>query len=403
MISIINDEPAQAPTEGPQRPPSITCTDYEDDDVNDGEDSETSYGNLRRSEAMDAIEEEWEEDKDTFRLDRVHLDRFAIGFLMRKWELLKYQRATGGAPRSHTKVLHKLVFDRCSLGGTYEVHLMAIFLSKIGPELKHVSIFDRSSTCTGPEASKGKPPISVFGCLGHVYSLERLAIERTDLRGKVNGLQLRYMLANNRSLKALKLYGCQIDDEFLEHLVIGLQGHPRIQRLDLGNWKLTDDQLKRLVDALIDSAMCYQLKVLDISKSKIGEPSLSTLAHLLNHCCALEEIILCSCNRLFTNVKSDSPNYLSFVSAIQSRTCLKRLALSHCKLVHLRDLDAESFLEIAQGRATYSSRRAFSQAIVPSHPYNKKEPKTSLFPSWASELSMLDYVVARVLSFMQCI
>ena len=60
--------------------------------------------------------------------------------------------------RSRTKVLHKLVVDRCSQGGTYEDHLMAILLSVIGPELKHVSIFDRSSTCTGLEASKGKPP-----------------------------------------------------------------------------------------------------------------------------------------------------------------------------------------------------------------------------------------------------
>ncbi|KAL7577517.1 hypothetical protein ACA910_015054 [Epithemia clementina (nom. ined.)] len=338
-------------------------------DHDDDDNSDKSVSDFRRCETIDAIEEEWEEPSETFRLHYNHLDRFSIAYLIQKWERMNFQRHVHGSPG---KTIKKIVLDRCTFSCSVAVHLMIILMIKIGPELKQLSIHDG---CAQTSKRKNEMPLgSLIGGLRFVHSLKSLVLERTDLRGHVNGLHLRHILARNTNLESLKLFGCTADSATLEHLLIGLNHHSGLQYLDVGGWGLSDDQVGCLISTLVHSKSCKKLKSLDISGSKIGEKSLTTLAHLLKNCFVLEGLILYSCDGLFREVRSDAPPYLEFVDAIKSTIKLKRVRFSqgYISPTLFETLDADLALRYIQFRFVDNNSLS-TRALIQRLPASKKK------------------------------
>ena len=281
-----------------------------DDDEEDNE-SEVSVSDFLRQKTMDAINEAWEKSQDSLCLHHVHLDRYTTGLLLQKWEELCWQRIYDGPIK---KRFRKIVLDRCWFSGGFAVHLMSLFVNKVGKELKELYIIDASQTGFSIE----KPLGLLLGGLRWIDSLECLVVARTDLRGNENGYNLRCLLAKNANLQVLRLYDCIVDDGMYEQVLIGLKYHYHLRFLDLGGWRLNDSQLKSLVDALVYSSNFKQLQFLDISGSTIGEDSLKTLTRLLNECPILQELVLCACERFFGTTRWDSPFFGDFIGAINT-------------------------------------------------------------------------------------
>ena len=265
-----------------------------DDSDSDSEESdqgsEKSTQSYQRREAMDAIEEAWDSNSDIFTLRMVHLDRFAIGMLLQKWDELCLMRQTQCFA---DKTIRKIVLDRCSFTGGFAVQLMVIFMNKLGDELKELVITD--GCVDAPEVMGNSPLGALLGGMGNIRSLESLILEKADLRGKLTGHFLRCILANNPNLEVLQLYGCRIDDGMYEELLDGLKNHFELRYLDVGGLNLNDGQLGNLVDALVHGGQDRKLQFLDISGSSIGLHSLRSLSSLVYQCSSVQELVLFSC------------------------------------------------------------------------------------------------------------
>ena len=266
-----------------------------DDSDSDSEESdqgsEKSTQSYQRREAMDAIEEAWDANSDIFTLRMVHLDRFAIGMLLQKWDELCLMRQTQCF--ADDKTIRKIVLDRCSFTAGFAVQLMVIFMNKLGDELKELVITD--GCVDAPEVMGNSPLGALLGGMGNIRSLESLILEKADLRGKLTGHFLRCILANNPNLEVLQLYGCRIDDGMYEELLDGLKNHFELRYLDVGGLNLNDGQLGNLVDALVHGGQDRKLQFLDISGSSIGLHSLRSLSSLVYQCFSVQELVLCSC------------------------------------------------------------------------------------------------------------
>ena len=269
----------------------------------------------QQHEAIAAIQKAWKESNDSFCLYQVHLDRFALGFLLQKWDTLCLLRhhscchhpqayrnghisksasndSTGSGSQYEedeetilkNKTITKVILDECSFSGRYAVHLLIIFLQKLGRELKEISIMVMKN-----EASSSSPSLvsSLLGGLRGMESLESLVFQRVDLRGEVNGYHLRCILAKNQCLEVLQLLACQIDDAMYEQLLVGLRYHTELRYLNMGGGTLNDSQLMRLVDSsLVDLSCSYKnLEILDITQSEIGKRALERLQRRLKDQC----------------------------------------------------------------------------------------------------------------------
>ena len=325
----------------------------EDDDDEDGDewsieqDSEASSNEMARRDAMDTIEEAWEDGTDTLNLHLVCLDRLAIGLLLHKWEQLCLQRHSQGITiNNNRKTIRRIVLDRCWFRGGFAVHLMVILLNQIGDELKELVLTDADRP-VNPRSSE-QPLVAMLGGLQKIELLESLVVERANLCGQIHGYHLRLLLARNPNLEVLQLFACHIDDAMYDELLLGLRDHYELRYLDVGECNLNDQQLSRLVDALVYGASQKKLQLLDLSGSAIGGDSFQYLARLLYQCFQLEELILCSCHDLTSSVEDASTQFKDFETAIQSISSWKHLRLGHVDLTSplLRALEANEDLQI---------------------------------------------------------
>ena len=355
----------------------------------DDEESEASDYDFLRPKAMDAVEEAWGESRGTLCLRNVQIDQYVADFLVQRLEAVRLEQKKGKS----RKMIRKIVLDRCHFSGEHALNLMIVFINKLGQELSEISIMDASER---PGLSTDRRLVCLLGGLQYIGSLTNLTIERADLRGRQNGYNLRYILAMNADLNVLHLFGCLVDDAMYEQFLIGVQYHLALRYVDVGGWRLNDKQLERLVDALVYSASNKQLKYLDISGSAIGEDSLQSLTRLLNECEGIEELILSSCDNLFSNAKWESPKFCDFVRAMNSRDKLRNVAMSKRMLSPplYKVLDANTTLHVAED---LKYAHPATQSIVPS------SDKTTKYSSYCGPLSIGTWIMESAgLSFMLC-
>ncbi|KAL7570978.1 hypothetical protein ACA910_002602 [Epithemia clementina (nom. ined.)] len=345
---------------------------------------------------MASIEDAWAKGNDSLWLRHIQLDRFAANFLLQKLEARNVIRNTQGT--TTTKKFRSIVLDECWFSSGYSAHLMIIFLHKIKQELRELCIVDG---CIQTSAVSVKRPLGfLLSGVRQFESLERLVLERVDLRGGENGFHLRCILARNASLKALHLFGCIFDECVYEQFLTGITFHSELRSLDMGGCYLSDRQLERLIDALIHNASFKKLKVLvlDLTCCSLDKALLKNLTRLMRNCFKLKELILCASEDSGDAAGSESPYYGDFVESINAVSKLKGVGLGHCKLPTpiFQSLGGSEKLRMVQDRELSRSDNKM---------HVTKELQISVSKALApctSDLSTTDFLVASGLSYLFC-
>jgi len=315
---------------------------------------------FENAEAMDSVDEAWKHFKHSgeFYIHNVCLDQSAISHLMRRFTTVE------SAPKGKyvTKSIERVEMEACSFVDDGSTRQWLRFLKMLGKDLKEVFIIGIPN-----EFLNGDRQISLLRGLQLITPLERLAVDRADLRGRSMGLILQKFLTKSPNLVELRFNGCRIDNHMFLPFLQGVKSHKGLKRLDLDGWQLNDVELNLLVDALVASPSKQTLQCLDISKSKIGVDSFSGLALLLKHMNSLEELLLCSCFDLFEGEgAAESQGFQDFVKELGTNSTLKELWLNNC---HILQPMASPLLKVLQDNSTLEVLRVEGMVVQKYHKY----------------------------------
>lgn len=279
---------------------------------------------LDAGEALDCVDEAFKHFKNTGELYfyNVCFGISTISHLMKRLEGLENSKSV-------TKSVTRIEMEACSFIDDDATRLWIQFLQHLGHDLKEIFIVGIPS-----EHLNGDRQISILRGLQLVVPLERLAVDRADLRGQNMGIILQNFLTNSPKLQELRFAGCRIDNQMYIPFVQGLKGHSGLKRLDLDGWLLNDIELNILIDALVLSPSRDTMESLDISNSRIGPKSFVCLARLLKEMTKIEELTLCCCYDLF-DTDASAPfvsGFGEFVKELSSSKTLKEIWLNKCDI-----------------------------------------------------------------------
>ena len=128
--------------------------------------------------------------------------------------------------------------------------------------------------------------VSIFTSLEHNTSLEELNLSGNTYLTKGDseavGCAIERMLTVNRTLKALKLFHCRLDDSVAKHIAAGLATNLSLESLDIGGSNIYITSLVCVIQALEHRETQLNLSLSNPSQQPLDEGTTVALCYLLN-------------------------------------------------------------------------------------------------------------------------